>query len=326
MTTHPTFIGLAEHSGRRFFNFPEEPTRAPEMPAGVYTLLSIGDPAVPYFMPMTVDNDTPVDCHQFSRDILAELESFFAAKGTYDAFGFPHKRGYLLHGGPGCGKSTSLRLMAQRFAERYDGVVFWTKPGVNLPFWLDAFRRHYPTRPVLHVVEDIDTNISNFESGLLEFLDGAQALRNYVLVATTNYIDRIPDRIKNRPSRIDRLIEVKFPDVAARAAYLARFPLTPARAQAIAAATEGFSMAHLKEVLIATECLGASLEATVARLRGLPVPASSDADEEFADGDALDELDRDRLARVDALYGSGTQDEPPATGTGLMWLGGWGKR
>jgi hypothetical protein len=64
----------------------------------------------------------------------------------------------------------------------------------------------------------------------------------------------------------------------------------------------------------------------VARLRGLPVPASSDADEEFADGDALDELDRDRLARVDALYGSGTQDEPPATGTGLMWLGGWGKR
>lgn len=72
-----------------------------------------------------------------------------------------------------------------------------------------------------------------------------------------------------RPSRIDRVLEIRAPDAEARSAYLKRLGLTDAEAAQILPHTEGLSMAHLKEVVISVMGFGRSPEETGTRLRSL---------------------------------------------------------
>lgn len=252
-----------------FYRSPFPLPLSPTLPAGVYraSMVDLGDKVVPAFDLISSDNDSPIDCVAALRPIMEEVKTFLNAQARYAKFGFAHKRGYLLHGPPGCGKSSALRLLSDRFLEQTGGIVLRLDPGTSPKHWVDSLREHEGLRPVLAIVEDIDDNIRKFETSLLEYLDGATALNNFVFIATTNNLDAVPPRIKHRPSRIDRLVEIPFPDAEARTQYLARFPLTSEQQQQIGKATEGFSMAHLKEVVITHAVLEYPLKQAVSRVR-----------------------------------------------------------
>lgn len=248
------------------------------LPPGVYNLaqVRVGDSYVPAFVEINPDNDPPLDINPMIGGMVAEISDFFTIKDRYDRFGFAHKRGYLLHGAPGTGKTVALRLLQKKFVEQFDGVVLIWSAGGRVQTHYEQIRENEPDRPILVVCEDIDQTVSSFEVDILEFLDGQKALRNFVLVATTNFVESIPERIRNRPSRIDRLIEVGFPDRAAQAKYLEMLGLSTEEAEVIlmAAATAKLSMAALKEVVIGVHCLGYDAKQVVERLNNPTTNAS----------------------------------------------------
>jgi energy-coupling factor transporter ATP-binding protein EcfA2 len=248
------------------------PNSRPTLPPGAYylSLHRTESGTYPAFAPVVQDNDTPVRCSRAVDDLVAEMTVFLSQGPAYSKFGFAHKRGYLLHGPPGCGKSSALRLLSKQFLDTTGGVVFLVKGGQSIEPWLNEVRGNEGNRPVLAIAEDVDDDIEDFETSLLEFLDGARRLTNFVFVATTNNLDSVPDRIKHRPSRIDRLVEIAFPDHAARSEYLGRFPLEGAVREDIAKHTDGVSMADLKEVVIASQLLGQTVEDAAARVKRAP--------------------------------------------------------
>lgn len=86
-------------------------------------------------------------------------------------------------------------------------------------------------------------------------MDGTTSLGNNVLfVSTTNKLDRIPARIKHRPSRIDTLIEVDWPSVEHKVEY-AKFifpeiDCDEGLLNLIQNETNSFSLADIKELII----------------------------------------------------------------------------
>ncbi len=55
--------------------------------------------------------------------IINDLETFWESKGKYTEFNLIHKRGILLWGDPGCGKSGIISLCCDYVIDKKDGVV-----------------------------------------------------------------------------------------------------------------------------------------------------------------------------------------------------------
>lgn len=235
-----------------------------ELPSAVYEVSEFMGRS--FYKPVPVTNDKPIEVGNIPGMLCGEIRTFFGKRDLFKKFGFAHKRGFLLYGPPGTGKSCLLRLIEDKFLNEFGGVVFIWDGGMSITNMVENFRKFEGSRPVMVVCEDIDSCIDSFEEEMLEFLDGQKALDNFVMVSTTNHLENIPDRIKNRPSRIDRIIEVPPPPDFARADYLKNLGLNEAEAKLIADNTQGMSMAELKEVVVSTFCLGMDVHDVLKRI------------------------------------------------------------
>ncbi len=202
-----------------------------------------------------------------SEKISEEIQIFWTKRLIYEERGEQHKRGYLLWGPPGGGKTSLVTSTIQRFITENDGIVFMFT-GLTKGY-LEPFRDIEPDRKIMIVIEDIDTWFEyGEEHEILSLLDGETPLVNTVVVATTNYPEKLPDRIKNRPSRFDRVTYIGNPCEEHRVIYLEQKSTSLKKKDIVkwAKATKGYSFAHLKELLLAVEVFGATYEDTLDRL------------------------------------------------------------
>jgi energy-coupling factor transporter ATP-binding protein EcfA2 len=214
-------------------------------------------------------------------DIIEDIEKFWQRSGVYKSYGFLHKRGILLYGDPGAGKSGIIQLCTRYLIEKMGGIVINISKEEQVEMYdkmLSSFRVIERDRPLIVIFEDIDAIAG--ESGystsmILNILDGVKQIDNVVYIATTNYPEKLEDRITNRPSRFDRRYEISMPDDDVRRSYIVN-KLTEEDLRRIdldkwVMETKGLSLAHMRELVVSVIAMGNSFEDTLNRLNGLKV-------------------------------------------------------
>jgi ATP-dependent 26S proteasome regulatory subunit len=201
-----------------------------------------------------------------TRNITDKVDKFFSKIEVYYRYGITvPKRGILLYGPPGAGKSTAIAELSRQYGN--DGktfVLLWHTDkfdAADVKDFIKSFHYEGVERMIL-VVEDIggieiDQARIRSESSLLALLDNQEATFRIpvAIIATTNYIANYMENLTNRPNRFDDKIEVGYPNAAARAAIAKFFDkeniLTEEDFTSIKSKKcDEFTPAHLKEIVI----------------------------------------------------------------------------
>ena len=204
-----------------------------------------------------------------SETLLKEIQEFTTLKESFLKHGFLYKRGILLWGPPGSGKTITIQQLIRLFTQTGDGIAVMCGQPALLMTVLRDFRKLEPSRQVLVILEDIDALIDMYrESDFLNMLDGEAQLQNVVYVATTNYPERLDKRFKDRPSRFDTIRMIGMPTDAARRKYLeVKMPeATNEMLDKFTKGSKGYSIAYLRELIVLTQCFKLSLEDALLRL------------------------------------------------------------
>jgi hypothetical protein len=226
-------------------------------------------------------------------DILNDIESFWNRIDKYKEYNFIHKRGILLYGEPGCGKSGIIQLLSKSIINK-DGVVINIKDEDDVSYFttfIPTFRKIEPNRPIVVILEDIDSIAGESRhqtSKLLNILDGIKQIENVVYIATTNYPEKLEERITNRPSRFDRRFRIESPNNKIRENYIRRKltedDLSKINIDEWVQKTEKMSLSHLKELIISTIVMGRSFDDTIKNLKGLKVKPTGRANSDIGFG------------------------------------------
>jgi hypothetical protein len=245
---------------------------AARLPAGVYGV-GVSQRLGPYLDLVSVVKDDLVMLPDMGADeILGEIKMFLDKEAHYRSRGMVHKRGILMHGVPGSGKTSTSELLIELFIQQVGGIVFALQDPAAIAVGIGLVRALEPTRPVMVVLEDIDGMLrGGAEEHLLNLLDGKQQFDRVIYVATTNHLAQLPERIANRPSRFDLVINIGVATAAARLRFLEiKEPdMSPERRLEFVAVSEGYSIAHLKELLLLTEVYEKPLDEAAARIQAI---------------------------------------------------------
>lgn len=188
-----------------------------------------------------------------AEDIRGNVDAFFKSGPRYLELGLPHKRGFLLAGPPGNGKTMIAKAMA---ADESRSVIWLTLGSEIGDDEVDATFRHAAEHaPAILLLEDIDHLIRTTGvnmAHLLSKLDGLDSEDGILVLATTNTPEKLDPALLHRPSRFDRVWTIGLPTAAERLELLKRkgdayFPM-PAIKRAVEGSS-GFSMAYTQEIV-----------------------------------------------------------------------------
>jgi energy-coupling factor transporter ATP-binding protein EcfA2 len=206
--------------------------------------------------------------------ILDQIQKFWEREHLFKATKLLHKRGILLYGPAGCGKTSIIKLLCNDLVNR-DGIVLTITNCRLAENALQGIRQIEPRRPILTIIEDIETYMGSSDDSssaraLLAFLDGESQVDHIVHLATTNKPELLEDRIIKRPGRFDLVVGLNQPVADAREMYLRNLLkelVTDEEYAEMVAETKGLGLAHLRELVVASYCLGLDRKETLKRLR-----------------------------------------------------------
>jgi hypothetical protein len=242
-----------------------------------------------YLKSLTNNMDDIIDLPDSeSEKLIKEIEEFTTLKSSFQTHGFLYKRGILLWGPPGSGKTVTIQQLVRLFTKTGDGIAVMCSSPSMLMGVLRDFRKVEPERQVLVIIEDLDALIEMYrESEFLTMLDGEAQLQNVVYVATTNYPERLDNRFKDRPSRFDTIRKIGMPTEQARKTYLSvKLPdMAEVDLMEYVKGSEGYSIAYLRELIVLTQCFNKPVIEAFERLdtmrRNMPDSSKNDDSDGF---------------------------------------------
>lgn len=252
-------------SGDAFFPVSEV---VPELPPGAYRCRASNQG--PFLEKMPIEIDSLLALPDSAAEVLlAEFKKFWTLRKNFSDRGFTFKRGLLMWGPPGSGKTSAIWQMTQELVRLHKGVVVFVEDPGLATICIGLLRRIEPERPMITIMEDLDALVQRHgDHGFLALLDGETQISNVVHVATTNYPEYLDRRFVDRPSRFDTIMRVGMPSAHAREVYFkAKEPSLDAETVARwVKRTEDYSIAHLREVIIAVKCFDQSEDEVFKRL------------------------------------------------------------
>lgn len=191
-----------------------------KLPAGMFTI-EMNNSLGLFFKQFEPDTDDLLTLSDSaSESVFKHIEKFWKSEASYLRFNVVWKRGVMLWGPPGSGKTTCVHMVAKAVIARGGVAVFVKHPEVA-QLGLHLLRRIEPEREVVVIMEDIDAIVHRHgEAELLALLDGELQIRKVLYIATTNYPEKLDPRLMNRPSRFDVIQHIKMPSAEARRQYL----------------------------------------------------------------------------------------------------------
>lgn len=185
--------------------------------------------------------------------------SFSEHADALRASGRSLKRGVLLFGLPGTGKTLTLMYLMGRMPGRT--VILMTGRGLGLIETVAKMARQLA--PAMIVMEDVDLvaeerTMPGFRGGpvlfeLLNEMDGLRDDQDVIFVLTTNRADILEPALAARPGRIDLAVELPLPDADGRRRlielYARGLQLAEVDVEALVTRTAGASPAYMKELL-----------------------------------------------------------------------------
>ncbi len=213
-----------------------------------------------------------------TKEVTFRINSFFSKLDIYKKYGIEiPKRGILLYGPAGTGKTSSIKLICNQYIkDNKTAIVLWPTDKVSAHDVKDFIKsfEYKGVEKLILVAEDlggveVDEVKVESRSSLLSLLDNQEKTFTLpvLILATTNHAEIFNGNITNRPGRFSDKIEVGYPKADARK-KLFRFFLkekaTDELVDRIAHAKyEKFSPAHIQEILIRSELYDLSIDSSM---------------------------------------------------------------
>jgi len=206
--------------------------------------------------------DTIVLDEEAREEIEANTTGFMARRESLARYGIPARRGVLLTGAPGTGKTLICKALMS--TSRGTTCILTNAYALAADDYIPVlYELARDLAPSIVFIEDIDLIAQErmewgYASGaallaLLAVLDGIEECHEIITVATTNHRETLDKALKQRPSRFDRIIEIPCPSPEQRRSLVAglcrRLPLDGDIQEHIARRTAGFTPAQVQEVL-----------------------------------------------------------------------------
>lgn len=184
------------------------------------------------------------------------IVGFYNHADELRSVGVEMKRGVLFHSPPGTGK-TSISLYLAGLLPNFT-VCFVS--GQKLLYPREICRMARYLQPAMVVFEDIDLVAEERDSNglatvlgeLMNQIDGCDPDEQVLFIMNTNSLQRLEGAVRNRPGRVDQIIDIPLPDADARKRLLHHFARglgLPDRLSAVLDATDGATPATLKEIV-----------------------------------------------------------------------------
>jgi len=158
------------------------------------------------------------------KDMIADAEHFINARERYAYLGIPYRRGYLLEGFPGTGKSSCALCLAGVLKRPLCFMSLTNKNATDE--WLNEMISRVPVGGII-LIDDYDrfepsTNGGVTIGGLLNVLDGVVAQTGKIIILAANETKHIPEALL-RPGRIDRRFTFGLTETAQAVELFERF-------------------------------------------------------------------------------------------------------
>ncbi len=191
-------------------------------------------------------------------DVRRQVVGVARARERLRAAGQHLKRGVLLYGPPGVGKTHTVRYLVGQLT----GTTVVELTGESLGAIREACSIARSLQPSMIVVEDVDLIAQQRDHyggdtplmfTLLNEMDGLADDSDVVFLLTTNREDLLEPALASRPGRVDQAVHIDVPDRAARARlfelYSGRLEVDTANLDSVLEACEGVTASFLKELL-----------------------------------------------------------------------------
>lgn len=190
-------------------------------------------------------------------DMKANTIDFLANQGRLARYGIPARRGILLVGEPGTGKTLLCKaLMAQ---SRGTTGIIANAEALFLPDYISSlYDLAQDLSPCIVFIEDIDLIADERQRripllSLLSQLDGVEEHEQIITIATTNHLEIIDKALSQRPSRFDRVIQLPRPAIEYRREFISslsgKIPMDEVTQSYLADRTEGLTPAQIQEIV-----------------------------------------------------------------------------
>lgn len=228
--------------------------------------------------PTSFVNDSILEEFVNTKHIEEVVDCFFNNLNLYAEFGIEvPKRGVLLYGPAGTGKTTALNKAIQKYAK--DGstlILVWHTSKFEaheVQDFIKSFKYNNVDKIIL-VCEDLggsenDNVRMRSDSSLLSLLDNQEKTFTtpVMIIATTNYPENFAENLTNRSGRFDDKIKVGYPDANARKALLKFFSKDQADEESISLiasnACSEFPPSHIRECYIRSRLHNKSLASVI---------------------------------------------------------------